>query len=56
MGQKCQRLRTILIIFWHTNFKAHIFFHTMQSAMLGFQLLYVFEGKHLNNHNLMRKI
>ncbi len=27
----------------------------MQWAMLGFQLLYIFEGKHLNKHNLIAK-
>ncbi len=27
----------------------------MQRAMFGFLLLYIFEGKHLNNHNLMGK-
>ncbi len=28
----------------------------MQNLILGFQLLYIFEGKHLNNHNLMKQI
>ncbi len=28
----------------------------MQRAMLGFQLLYILEGKHLNNHNLIGQI
>ncbi len=28
----------------------------MQLAMLGFQLLYIFEGKHLTDHNLLGKI
>ncbi len=28
----------------------------MQRTKLGFQLLYIFEGIHLNNHNLMRQI
>ncbi len=28
----------------------------MQWAMLGFQLLYIFEGEQLNNHNLMGQI
>ncbi len=28
----------------------------MQWAMLGFQLLYIIEDKHLNNHKLMGQI
>ncbi len=28
----------------------------MQRAMLGFQLLYIFEGNHLNNHNLIGQV
>ncbi len=47
IGHKGQRSRSISIIFDIPTLRQS----SMQRAMLGFQLLYIFEGKHLNNHN-----